>query len=116
MPLVERSRARSVNTPDMLPTGLKGPPEVKQLQVQLQQATQITQKLFEELATVRGELKNKDTETEAKVYDAITARMKVLQPQVLDPHTIALEVAQLMAETHNNAMLNAQANLPDAGE
>ena len=96
--------------------GEEGPPEVKQLQVQLQQATQITQKLFEELATVRGELKNKDTETEAKVYDAITARMKVLQPQVLDPHTIALEVAQLMAETHNNAMLNAQANLPDAGE
>ena len=96
--------------------GEEGPPEVKQLQAQLQQATQVTTKLFEELATVRGELKNKDVETEAKIYDAITARMKVLQPQILDPHTIAMEVAQLvLAEKQHNLAVD-QASLPDLGQ
>lgn len=94
--------------------GEEGPPEVKQLQAQLQQMQQVTTKLFEELATTRGELKNKDRDTDAKVYDAITTRMKVLMPQILDPHTIAVEVAQLMLEEKQNSL--ASQNTPPDGQ
>lgn len=96
--------------------GEEGPPEVKHLQAQLSQMQQVTNKLFEELATTRGELKNKDTETETKVYDAITSRIKVLMPQILDPHQIALEVANLMLaeKQHNLAVDTANSDTSGA--
>lgn len=84
------------------------PPEVQSLQQQVQHFQQIIQKLMEELGSTRSDLKNKDNEAEVRIYDAITTRMKVLMPQILNPHDIALEVSQLLQEEQKNNLLHSR--------
>lgn len=93
--------------------GEDAPPEIKALQGQVQHLQQITGKLLEELGTTRSDLKNKDEESEVKIYDAITSRMKVLLPTMINPHDIALEIAQFMRDSQNTDVTKSGQAVPD---
>ena len=95
--------------------GEGAPPEVIALQQQVQHLQQVSSKLLEELGTTRSELKSKDVETQVKEYDAITARMKVILPEIINPHDIALEIAQFMRDSQAIDLASTKDQTPPVG-
>lgn len=96
----------------MVPPQAKGEgpnPEVQQLQGELQKSQGIMTKMMEQLAQERGKLKAEEQQKEVDVYKAVTDRIKVMLPTVLNPKDIAMMLHNLMKEERaaNGALLDA---------
>jgi hypothetical protein len=90
--------------------GTAPPPEVQQMQEQLQNMQAVIGKMTEQL--VEAKLKNKDTsaKNETDQYRALTDRLDVMMKTIMTPKDIATFQRDLVVQEHasNRAMMEAQ--------
>ena len=92
--------------------GAAAPPEIQQLQQQLQNSQKITSSLVEELAKAKMELKNKSVSEKVDEYDAVTSRLKALLPTMVNPADIAKATLDLMKEERLITLQSSPTNEP----
>lgn len=91
--------------------GTAPPPEVQQLQMQLQNMQKTTTALMEELASSKLAMKNKSNKDEVDEFRAITDRLKALLPTMINPRDIAQNIIDLQKLEQQNAhQLTMQGN------
>lgn len=90
--------------------GNAAPPEVQQLQVELQNLQKVSTNLMDELAIARLKVQqkdaqsaNKDSQKEIDEYKALTDRLKVLLPSMINPKDIAQNIFNLMTLEKQNS-------------
>lgn len=90
--------------------GNAAPPEVQQLQMQMQNMQKITTSLVDELAKAKLDLKNKSANEKVDEYDAVTSRLKALLPTMINPRDIAQATIDMMKAEHS-AKLPSQSGM-----
>lgn len=83
--------------------GTGAPPEVGMLQQQNMKLTQEIQKLLNELAVSRIEVKGKTQNQKVDEFKAITDRLKALLPTMINPKDIAQQIVDMMKLEKQNA-------------
>lgn len=100
----------------MVPAQAKGnapPPEMQQIQQQLQQAQQINGKLLQTLAEERLKLKGEQQQKEIDGYKAITERMNVLEKHFVTPKAQVEFLHDLAMQEHaSNLQIVTDASKP----
>lgn len=106
------NRLKNMVPPQALGNGAS--PEFQHLQMQLQNMQKITATLMDDLAASKLALKDKSEIREVDEYKAITDRLKVMIPMMINPKDIAQQVMDLMQlEKQNSHALNMQSNEHD---
>lgn len=78
------------------------PPEVQQMSQQLQHMQGLLMNTMQELADAKRDLKAKDEQKQIDEYKALTDRIKVLLPTVVNPKDIAVMVHDMMMAEHSS--------------
>lgn len=97
---------------NMLPPAAKGeamPPEVQQMQAQMDKMQGLLEKTTQDLAMAKITLKGKDQQKEIDMYKAITDRLGVLEKHIVTPRLHAEFVHNLATQEHASDLAMAQA-------